>query len=364
MDKVLNEKSNYPNVAFIVLNWNGWKDTLECLKSINDLNYPNYHLVLVDNASQDDSISRIRNYCKGTAPDEKFNREHEKKLEKNGKRNVLEIDFNNLNTIKIDPRNYLNSNKLENLIMIKNDENYGFTGGNNIALNFARKKLKPAFYLLLNNDTVVEPEFLKNMVDSFYKYENVGFVGPKIYYHNPDEVSNLLSFVGGTINLNTSEPNPIGTDENDNGQYDHNGVVDYVEGSCMLVSYELGEAVGFFNQDYFTYWEEIDWCIRGKKAGFKTIYTYKAKIWHKCYGSDVGALSIYYMIRNRFLFMKQNESILQRFTSILYYFCYFFWKILFSLVFIQRDKTKLRSFLKGTCDGIKNIRGKNNPKTP
>jgi len=69
-------------------------------------------------------------------------------------------------------------------------------------------------------------------------------------------------------------------------------------------------------------------------------------------------MSIYYMIRNRFLFMKTNETMLQQFTSILYYFCYYFWKILFSLAFIRRDKTKLGSFLDGTKDGIKNIKGK------
>jgi GT2 family glycosyltransferase len=357
MDTVLNENSVYPNVAFIILNWNGWNDTIECLKSVDGLNYPNYHLILVDNASHDDSISRIRSYCK-TLTQHIHNAETVQDLRKDGIKNVIEINFKQLNSVEIDPYNLLNSNKLENMILIKNDENYGFTGGNNIALNFAHNKLKPDYYLLLNNDTVVEPEFLKNMIDSVHKYENVGFAGPKIYYYKSTEVSNLLSFAGGTLNLNTSEPSPIGKDKIDNGQYEEDKIVDYVEGSCMLVSHELGEAVGFFNKDYFTYWEEIDWCIRGKKAGFNTIYTHKAKIWHKCYGSDTGALSIYYMIRNRFLFMKLNETKLQRITSILYYFCYFFWKILFSLAFIRRDQTKLGSFLKGTSDGIKILMGK------
>lgn len=353
MDTVLTKNSVYPNVAFIVLNWNGWQDTLECLKSIDGLNYPNYHMILVDNASQDDSINRIKNYYKAVSKNKKLNHKPELGLQSNGIENVVEIDSKDLTGFEIDPHNWLNSYKLENMILIKNDENYGFTGGNNIALNFAHNKLKPDYYLLLNNDTVVEPEFLKNMIDSVHKYDDVGFAGPKIYYHNPTEVSNLLSFAGGTINLNTSEPSPIGTDETDNGQYDRDMIVDYVEGSCMLVSYELCETVGFFNQDYFTYWEEIDWCIRGKKAGFKTIYSHRAKIWHKCYGSDTGALSIYYMIRNRFLFMKLNETSLQRFTSTLYYFCYFFWKILFSLVLVRRDRTKLRSFVDGTLDGIR-----------
>ena len=353
MDTTLDENSIYPNVTFILLNWNGWQDTLECLKSLDNLDYPNYHLILVDNASKDDSIYRIRDYCNGATTDPKPNPEPEKRFQRKKVKNVVEIDFENLSSAEINPENLLNSGKLDNMIMIKNDENYGFTGGNNIALEFAHNKLTPDYYLLLNNDTIVEPEFLKKMLDSVQKYENVGFAGPKIYYYKEDEVSNILSFAGGIINLNTSEPSPIGTDEIDNGQYDKDMIVDYIEGSCMLVSYKLADTVGFFNQDYFTYWEEIDWCIRGKKAGFNTIYTHESKIWHKCYGSDTGALSIYYMIRNRFLFMRLNETMLQRFTSLLYFFCYFFWKILFSLAFIRRDGTKLRSFIEGTWNGIK-----------
>ncbi len=353
MDTVLKENSTYPNVVFIVLNWNGWQDTLECLKSIDKVNYPNYSFILVDNASEDDSIERIHDYC--NTLDDKINEESQIHL---NLKNLIEIAFEDLNNVNIDLDKSLNSSRLKNIILIKNDENYGFTGGNNIALDFAKENLKQDYYLLLNNDTVVDPDFLKNMIDSVQKHDNVGFAGPKIYYYSPEEVSNLLSFTGGTINLNTSEPSPIGKDQIDAGQYEADKVVDYVEGSCMLVSSELAETIGFFDQDYFTYWEEIDWCIRGKKAGFNTIYTHKAKIWHKCYGSDIGAMSIYYMIRNRFLFMKKNETMLQQFTSILYYFFYFFWKILFSLAFIRRDKAKLISFLDGTLDGIKNIKGK------
>ncbi|MTK63830.1 MAG: glycosyltransferase family 2 protein [Methanobacterium sp.] len=356
METVLNEGPTYPRVAFIVLNWNGWQDTIECLKSVDGLDYPNYHMILVDNASHDDSIHQIRNYYNGSDEHGDGKKSEGNKKVKNIK-NVFEVDLKDLERVQMDPNDHINSNCLETMIMIKNDENYGFTGGNNIALKFACQKLKPDYYLLLNNDTIVDPHFLINTMESVQKYDNVGFAGPKIYYHNPNEVSNLLSFTGGNINLNTSEPHPIGKDENDRGQYDNDRVVDYIEGSCMLVSRGLGETVGFFNEDYFTYWEEIDWCIRGKKAGFKTIYTHNAKIWHKCYGSDTGALSIYYMIRNRFLFMRLNETMLQRFTSVLYYFFYFFWKILISLSVLRRDTTKLSSFLEGTKDGIKNIKG-------
>ncbi len=339
----------YPQVVIVLLNWNGWEDTIECLKSINKVEYPNYFLIVVDNASHDDSLNRIKNFCNGTPITESFQDAHQ-----NNSRiiELLELDQDQLSTVKIDPERFINSDKLEKLIIIKNNENYGFTEGNNIAMKFAISKLPLDYFLLLNNDTVVDKLFLKNMINSVCKNKNIGFAGPKIYYHKPDEISNLISFAGGKIGLNSSEPHPIGVDEIDIGQYDKDKIVDYVEGSCMLVSKELTEKVGLFNPEYFTYWEEIDWCIRGKKAGYDTLYTSKSTIWHKCYGSDTGANSIYYMIRNRFLFIKENETKRQTFTSLLYYFFYFFWKILISLTIIRRDKTKLKSFIRGTRDGI------------
>jgi GT2 family glycosyltransferase len=338
----------YPKVAIIILNWNGWEDTLECLESLNNIDYPNYYLILVDNASSDNSLNRIRNYCDG-----KNVKNNSQKSKNDTAIDLLEIDYKELTKVKLDQNLFINENRLEKLILIDNDENYGFTEGNNIGMRFGLKNLSVEYFLLLNNDTVVDESFLKNMINSVGNYEKIGFAGAKIYYYKSDEVSNLISFAGGTIGLNNSEPHPVGVDEVDNGQYDNDRLVDYVEGSCMLVNTDLILDVGLFNPDYFTYWEEIDWCIRGKKAGYNTLYTAKASIWHKCYGSDVGASSIFYMIRNRFLFIKENENTIQKITSIIYFIFYFFWKIFISLTFIRRDKTKLGSFLRGTYAGIK-----------
>lgn len=340
----------YPKVVFIILNWNGWEDTIECLKSINNIDYPNYYLILVDNASHDNSIKKIRDFCGGISineSNETVNSDNNKELD------LLEINNNEFSSVKFDSDRFKNDDLLEKLIFIKNDKNYGFTEGNNIAMKFALDHMSVDYFLLLNNDTVVEESFLKNMIKAVGEKENIGFAGPKIYYYKNNEISNLISFAGGKIGLNNSEPHPIGVEEVDNGQYNTDSIVDYVEGSCMLVAKDMVQEVGLFNPDYFTYWEEIDWCIRAKKAGYNTLYTSQASIWHKCYGSDTGANSIYYMIRNRFLFIKQNLNTKQRFTSLLYYFLYFFWKILISLTFVKKDKTKLKSFFSGTLDGIK-----------
>ena len=166
-------------------------------------------------------------------------------------------------------------------------------------------------------------------------------------------ISKIVSFAGGNLNTNTAQPHPQGVDQVDNGQFDSEKKVDYAEGSCLLVKNELIKKIGVLNLEYFTYWEEIDWCIRGQKAGYDSLYAPKAVVWHKGRASDLSANSIYYMIKNRFLFLKNNAEPQQMFTSLVYYFGYYFWIILFSVVLVQRDRDKRLSFLKGTSDGIK-----------
>ena len=92
-------------------------------------------------------------------------------------------------------------------------------------------------------------------------------------------------------------------------------MVDYVEGSCLLVKNDLINEIGLLDPEYFTYWEEMDWCIRGQMAGYDSLYAPKAIIWHKGRASDLSANSIYYMIKNRFLFIKKNAKPLQILSS-------------------------------------------------
>ena len=239
------------------------------------------------------------------------------------------------------------------LLFLKNDENYGFAGGNNIAIEFAMEKINPDYVLLLNNDTVVDKRFLNELIDAAEKEAKIGFIGPKIYFYTPDEISNIVNFAGGELNRITFQPHPIGVDELDDGGFDLERKVDYVEGSCLLVKNDLIGEVGVFDPEYFTYWEEIDWCFRGHKAGYDSVYAPKAIIWHKGRASDLSANSIYYMIKNRFLFIKKNAQTVQILSSTLYYFGYYFWIIFFSVALIHRDENKRRSFLKGTYDGLK-----------
>lgn len=125
------------DVAIIILNWNGWKDTIECLKSLNNLNYKNYEVIVVDNGSTDNSVEKIKEYIE-------------------------------------------NKPKFK---LIANEKNLGFAGGNNIGIRYALNN-EFEYILLLNNDTVVDENFLKPMVELLESSDDIGFVGPKTYFYD------------------------------------------------------------------------------------------------------------------------------------------------------------------------------------
>jgi GT2 family glycosyltransferase len=329
-----------PPVSIIILNWNGWQDTIECLESVYQIDYSNYNVIVVDNASTDHSIKKIKEYCEG-----KIEVESKFFKYKNGNKpiKVIEHDEEELNE---------KFNKFKGLILLKNHKNYGFAEGNNKAIQYALKNLKNDYILLLNNDTVVDKEFLTQLVN-IAKNKKIGFVGPKTYYYEFNGGSNVIGFAGGILNRRKCQLNPVGKDELDEGQYDQSKKVDYVEGSCLLIKKEIIKEIGCFDSDYFTYWEEVDWCIRGIKADYISFYSPKAKIWHKTRASEVGASSIYYMIKNRFLFIKKNKKDVKIASSLIYFFGYYFWIIFGSVLIIHKSHEKCLALITGTFDGVK-----------
>ena len=172
-----------PSVAIIILNWNGWENTVECLESLYKIDYPNYYIILVDNASHDDSIQKIREYCTGKIrPISNYVEytDHDKPIP------ITEIEHNKLIQFELNETLLNSSIHEKNLILIKNDRNYGFAEGNNIAIRFSMEKLNPDYVLLLNNDTVVDKKFLYELIQVAIKNDKIGFVGPKIYYYTPE----------------------------------------------------------------------------------------------------------------------------------------------------------------------------------
>jgi GT2 family glycosyltransferase len=210
----------------------------------------------------------------------------------------------------------------------------------------------PRYVLLLNNDTVVDPEFLRELVELAETDPTYGFVGPKVYYYNYEGRADVINSVGGCLIIKKGATRQIGFDQIDQGQFDKPIELDYVEGSCLLIRAEVIRDIGLLDPAYFMYWEETDWCIRGRKAGYKAVYAPKSRIWHKSAASNVGSQkNEYYRTRNAFLFLKKHASRGEYFSFIVYFFLFriYFFSI---LVLFDGDLQKLACFFKGVFDGI------------
>jgi len=304
-------------VSIIILNWNGLEDTIECLESLKKTTYPNYEVIVVDNGSRGNDAQVLG---------EKFG-------------------------------DYIH--------IIKNDKNYGYTGGNNIAIRHVLAHSEPDYLLILNNDIVVAPDFLDYLVEVAEGNGSIGIVGPKVYYY---DYPGRIQSAGGKINMWKGITPHIGDWEIESGQYNTGRMVDHISGCCLLVKSEVIQKVGLFDESYFCYWDETDYCARAKKAGYKLSYAPRARIWHKVLlnvkpwyrrlsRKDQTSMSlhwIYYVTRNNIKFMKKYATKRQYLSFLLYFFGYRFWFSTGVSLVYHRNIVELLAFYRGVRDGLFN----------
>jgi GT2 family glycosyltransferase len=347
---VLDPQSDYmtSRVSIVILNWNGWRDTIECLESLYQITYADYDVILVDNGSKDESLKEIRAYLNGkkVVTSEFFDY-----LADNKPIKVLEhtIDEEELEIGRGNEIADLPSNR--RLILIRNDKNYGFTEGNNIGIRYALKALDPEHILLLNNDTVVKSDFLDELVKAIDRDDSIGFAGPIIYYYNFDNKSNIISSAGMNLMMDKGWFQRVGWKEADVGQYDSIFVTDYLEGACLLIRSAVLEKIGLLNPDYFAYWEEADICMRGREAGYKCICVPSAKIWHKVSSSATKGMKLYYMTRNRFWFFRDHATRKELHAFLVYFFLRQLWINIRDYLY-KGNIREIFIFLKGIVHGM------------
>jgi GT2 family glycosyltransferase len=175
-------------------------------------------------------------------------------------------------------------------------ENRRFAGGMNAGIRHALA-CGAELLLLMNNDTVVDRDFLGPMVDRLRSDPATGMVVPKIYYHDPPD---LIWFAGSVISFWTGTMRHIGIREVDTGQHDTPGPTAYATGCCILTSRELVERIGILDETYYMYSEDADWSMRARRAGYRIMYEPRAKIWHKLSVSAGGHTS-WYKMKNKFM---------------------------------------------------------------
>lgn len=243
-------------VYLIILNWNGWQDTIECVESSMKLTYSNFRILIVDNGSSDGSESILRG-------------------------------------------------RFPNIEFIQTAENLGFAGGNNVGMRYALEH-DADYVWLLNNDTVVDPAALSELVKVADKKATTAIVGSKIYYfYEP----NKIWFAGGNWRKNKLFASHRGDGEIDFGQYDEVCEVDYITGCSLLIKSSVIKEVGMMDESYFLYWEEVDWNATVFKKGRKILYVPSSLVWHKISASIKNQTHIqaYYYIRNALLFFQKHE---------------------------------------------------------
>ena len=260
-------------ICVVILNFNGWEDTIKCLKSLEKVKSTNEYKVevlVIDNASKNESIKKIRKA------------------------------FPDVN-------------------MLENPFNLGFSGGCNEGMRYALDN-GADYVLLLNNDTIVDEHFISHMYAAIQD-DGIGGVVPKIYFekgneyhknkYKENELGKIIWYAGGIMDWKNLIGHNRGVDEVDHGEYDILEETELATGCCFLLRSDVLKKVGLFDDKFFLYYEDADLNQRIKSAGYKIVYQPKAVIWHKNAGSS-GSGSIlqdYYISRNRMLFGMRHAPV-------------------------------------------------------
>lgn len=250
--------NNIKKVSVVILNWNRKEMLLDCLRSIKELDYPIYEIIVVDNASTDGSVQVVR---------ENFS----------------------------------------DVVLIENDKNYGAIGGKNIGLRRALQSEVEYIYMQ-DNDIVAAKDALAKLIEVAEADANVGMVGAMMYDHSKPDT--ILS-AGGTIDWTQNVSRGRGDNQKDVGQFDKIESVDYLWGGALLARKSVLEKVGLFDEDYIGYWfEDTDLSVRVAKAGFKVLFNPFAKVWHKPHATaeQFSYRKKYLAARNAIRFMKKHAS--------------------------------------------------------
>ena len=289
----------YPLTYIIILNWNGWQDTLACVESCRELTWPNFRIIVVDNASTDGSEEQLRQ-------------------------------------------------QLSDEEIIQSGANLGFAGGNNIGIRCALE-CGADYVWLLNNDAVADPQALTMLIEAAERNPNVAMAGSKIYFH--DDPCRIWSVSGiwekGWLRLRMK-----GAHQLDRGQFDEPCKVWSISGCSMLVRSAAIREIGMLDEPFFLYWEDVEWCARAREHGYDVLYVPKSLVWHKVSVSTrQGSFQqYYYHTRNGLFFLKRNDPLLLP--------LFIFYNVTFGLrsMFLGNPQP-LKGLFCGILDSLVGIRG-------
>lgn len=293
-----------PKVSIVLLNCNRNDDTLDCIRSLKETDEA-VEIILVDNGSQPN-------------PQQLYERLH------------------------------------PDVVFIRSEENTGTPIGNNIGIRTALEH-GADYVMMLNNDTIVDKNFLKPLLAAMEMDKRIGVAGGKIYYHSDPK---RIWFAGGKFNKRTARvehvgmlkyDHEIGSMENDN---------DFISGCFSMFRASVLREVGLLDEQFFAYMEDVDLNVRIKNAGYRLAYIPEAFIYHKV-STTIKVDSpfyLYFNMRNRLIMLKKHNSALELFAAVPY-LCFYYGRQLIRLAIKHRYWAGVKAVLWGIEDGLRGCTG-------
>jgi GT2 family glycosyltransferase len=296
--------NNEPRIGIIIVNWNGIRDTVECISSLKKIPYRNFIINVVDNNSTVDEASKLKEL------------------------------FPFINIIRL-------------------NQNIGFANANNVGIIKALQK-GVDYILLLNNDTVVHSSFLNELVLVSETDEKIGIAGPKMYYYSN---RSKIWYGGGKLNMYLLHSQRAG--KIDIGQFCSVEDIDYVAGACMLIKRVVIEKIGLLPREYFLGWEDIDYCIAARKNGFRCVFVPNSLLWHKVSESykrhNITHRQVFFGFRNRTII---RYKYLSKPKFVLFLIAHFLLVIPIHIVYyslIYKDIYRITNLFKGLAAGFRDM---------
>lgn len=291
-------KQNKISVGIVLVNYNGYKLTIDCLESLKRAE-GSKKIYVVDNASTDDSVYHLKKY--------------------------------------------IDKEACEEIVLIESDINSGFAGGNNLAIRQAVEEGMD-YIILLNNDTVVKQDFIKFLLEPFEQYQDCYATVSKIYYETN---RNMIWYAGGDFSYRTGRVVHFRYGEQEDGRQEKIQKVTFATGCCLCLSKACVQEIGLLCEEYFLYDEDTDYCLRIEKSNHGIYYTPDSVIYHKVNASTnkKKGLIDYYMTRNRLIIIK-------KFVNKGRWRAAFFSELMFLYRCLKRQMN-LKYVIKGSIDGFK-----------
>jgi len=245
-----------PLVIFVVLNFNRREDTLQCISSLAQNTYKNQKIILLDNSSTDGSVKAV------------------------------EARFPEVQIIRL-------------------QQNLGYAGNNNVGIDEAMRQ-GAEWIFVLNEDTVLAPDCVAQLVSVGEGDPTIGIVGPMVYHHDEPEI---IQSAGGKMDKYFRAEH-LGQNQVDRGQYPQPHLVEWISGCGIMVRRAVIDQIGTIDARFFYYAEEFEWCIRASEVGWKIVHIPQAKLWHKGVQRNYHPKPslMYYFTRNRLLLLSKHRA--------------------------------------------------------